>query len=140
MMEKIISESKIDQVAKLINKYDNVVTICHVSPDGDAVGSSLGLYHFLNALDKSVTVVVPDALPDNLCFLGGAKDILNFSKYPEFVAELIDKAELIFCLDFNALSRVGDDLSPLIAKAKAKKVMIDHHLDPENFCDVIISS
>ena len=138
-MEKIISESKIDQVAKLINKYDNVVTICHVSPDGDAVGSSLGLYHFLNALDKSVTVVVPDALPDNLCFLGGAKDILNFSKYPEFVAELIDKAELIFCLDFNALSRVGDDLSPLIAKAKAKKVMIDHHLDPENFCDVIIS-
>ncbi len=139
MMEKIISESKIDQVAKLIDKYDNIVTICHVSPDGDAVGSSLGLYHFLSALDKSVTVVVPDALPDNLCFLGGVKDILDFSKYPEFSAELIDKAELIFCLDFNALSRVGDDLAPLIAKAKAKKVMIDHHLDPENFCDVTIS-
>ena len=120
-MEKIISESKIDQVAKLIDKYDNIVTICHVSPDGDAVGSSLGLYHFLSALDKSVTVVVPDALPDNLCFLGGVKDILDFSKYPEFSAELIDKAELIFCLDFNALSRVGMTWLRLLQKLKLRK-------------------
>ncbi|MCH5327752.1 MAG: bifunctional oligoribonuclease/PAP phosphatase NrnA [Coprobacter sp.] len=138
-MEKIISESKIDQVSRYIDRFDRIVTVCHVSPDGDAIGASLGLYHFLTALGKQVTPVVPDALPENLRFLAGAKDILNFDRYPEYGAELIDRAELIFCLDFNQLSRTGDGIAALVARASAKKVMIDHHLHPGDFCDVAIS-
>ena len=65
-MSKIIPESQIAQVNKLIDEADHIVIVCHVSPDGDAVGSTLGLYHFLSAIDKEATVIVPDALPDNL--------------------------------------------------------------------------
>lgn len=138
-MSKIISENKVAQVAKLIDKAKNIVIVCHIAPDGDAIGSSLGMYHFLNALDKMTTVVIPDAMPDNLLFLKGTKEILNYSKYPEFAGELIEKADLIFCLDFNALKRLGEKMEVAIASSKARKVMVDHHLDPEGFCDVTIS-
>lgn len=138
MITKIIPEVKIEQVSDLIDRHDNIVIVCHVSPDGDAIGASLGLWHFLNALDKSVTVVVPDAMPDNLLFLKGTKDILVHEKYPEFAEETVSKADLIFCLDFNALKRL-DKLAKAVELSDAKKVMIDHHLNPESFCDVTIS-
>lgn len=138
MISKIIPEESIQQVKKLIDKHDNIVIVCHVSPDGDAVGSSLGLYHFLDEIGKTVTVIVPDSLPHNLKFLKGAKDILVYTKYTEYAEELIEKSELIFCLDFNALKRL-EGLEEPVRKASAKKVMVDHHLDPESFCDVTIS-
>lgn len=138
MISKIIPEECIQQVRKLLDKHDNIVIVCHVSPDGDAIGSSLGLYHFLEEIGKRVTVIVPDSLPKNLLFLKGVKDILIYTRYPEYAQELIEQAELIFCLDFNALSRLGDLEEP-IGKASAKKVMVDHHLYPEPFCDVTIS-
>lgn len=137
-MSKIIPESQIAQVNKLIDEADHIVIVCHVSPDGDAVGSTLGLYHFLSAIDKEATVIVPDALPDNLLFLPGAKDILIYSRYTDFANELIQKADLIFCLDFNALKRI-DMMELAIKNAGAKKIMVDHHLDPEQFCNVTIS-
>lgn len=138
MITKIIPEEKIQQVARLIDKYENVVIVCHVAPDGDAIGSSLALWHFMNGLGKTATVIVPDTIPDNLKFLRGTKDILVWEKYPEFAAETISRAELIFCLDFNAIRRI-DRMSGSVAASKARKVMIDHHLEPESFCDVVIS-
>ena len=138
MMSKIIPESQISQVNKLINEADRIIIVCHVSPDGDAVGSTLGLSHFLSAIDKDATVIVPDALPDNLMCLPGAKDILVYNRYTDFANELIEKADLIFCLDFNALKRI-DIMEPAIRNSGAKKIMIDHHLDPEPFCNVTIS-
>ena len=138
MMSKIIPESQIAQVNKLIDEADHIVIVCHVSPDGDAVSSTLGLYHFLSAIDKEATVIVPDALPDNLLFLPVAKDILIYSRYTDFANELIQKADLIFCLDFNALKRI-DMMELAIKNAGAKKIMVDHHLDPEQFCNVTIS-
>ena len=138
MISKIILEECIQQVRKLLDKHDNIVIVCHVSPDGDAIGSSLGLYHFLEEIGKRVTVIVPDSLPKNLLFLKGVKDILIYTRYPEYAQELIEQAELIFCLDFNALSRLGDLEEP-IGKASAKKVMVNPHLYPEPFCDVTIS-
>lgn len=138
MITKIIPEEKIQQVARLIDRYEQVAIVCHVAPDGDAIGSSLALWHFMNELGKTATVIVPDVLPDNLKFLKGAKDILVWERYSEFAGEIIARAELIFCLDFNALKRI-DKMSEAVAAAKARKVMIDHHLEPESFCDVVIS-
>ncbi len=138
MLTKIIAEESIQQVRKLLEKSEKIVITCHVSPDGDAIGSSLGLYHFLDCLGKEVNVVVPDMLPCNLLFLKGSKEIVVYTRYPEFAEKLLDEAELIFCLDFNVLSRI-DRLQGAVEKATAKKVLVDHHLHPGDFCNVIIS-
>lgn len=138
MITKIIAEEKIQRTKKLIERYDNIAIVCHVSPDGDAIGSSLGLYHFLNGLGKEVTVVVPNAFPDNLKFLKGSKEILLHDKYTEFAEKIVSEAELLFCLDFNVPSRL-EGLEQVVCASSAQKVMIDHHLDPGDFCDVVIS-
>ncbi len=138
MITKIIAEDSIQKAKKYIDHVDRIVIVTHLSPDGDAIGSSLGLYHFLLEMDKSVNIIVPNEFPDFLKWMKGAHDIINYEKSQEIAAETIDAAELIFCLDFNTPKRIGD-LGTLVVEAKAKKVMIDHHLNPGNFCDVVMS-
>jgi phosphoesterase RecJ-like protein len=138
MISKIIAEEKIQQVKKLIDKHDRIVIVTHTSPDGDAIGSSLGLFHFLDTIDKQVSLIVPNEFPEFLDWMEGAKDVVVYEKYTEFAQQLIDEAEVIFCLDFNAKKRVSSmELS--VTNSKAKKVMVDHHPHPEDFCDVTIS-
>ncbi len=138
MISKIIASDKITAVEELLDKYEKIVIVTHVSPDGDAIGSSLGLYHYLNDLGNDVNVIVPNSFPDFLRWIPGAKDILDYEKYPEFAQKLINEAELIFCLDFNVPKR-SYHLGPFIEAAPAKKVMVDHHPEPADFCDVVIS-
>ena len=138
MLTKIISQAKIDKVETYFEKAENIVIVSHVSPDGDAIGSSLGLYHFLTGQEKNVHIVVPNAFPEFLHWMTGAKDIIRYDKYAEFADKLIAEADVICCLDFNALSRI-DAVAKPVAESKARKVMIDHHLNPEDFCKVIIS-
>ncbi|MDR0680456.1 MAG: bifunctional oligoribonuclease/PAP phosphatase NrnA [Dysgonamonadaceae bacterium] len=138
MLNKIISESNIQKVKKLIDKSDKIVIVTHISPDGDAIGSSLALYQFFLQIGKSVNVLVPNNFPGFLKWLKGAKEIVVGEWKENLTKDLIGDADLIFCLDFNILKRI-EQLGPLIRQASAKKVMIDHHLDPDNFCDVVIS-
>ncbi|WP_243346337.1 DHH family phosphoesterase [Parabacteroides sp. FAFU027] len=138
MISKVIAEEKIQQVRKLIEKNDKIVILTHLSPDGDAIGSTLGLFHFLNELDKQVSVIIPNDMPQFLKWMDGAKDIVVYEKYPEFAEELMADADLVFCLDFNARKR-ADCIEPALVKSKARKVMVDHHPYPEDFCDVTIS-
>ncbi|MDL2223082.1 bifunctional oligoribonuclease/PAP phosphatase NrnA [Bacteroidales bacterium OttesenSCG-928-M11] len=138
MLNKVIDEQLIQQAKKIIDKYDNIVIVSHVSPDGDALGSSLALSHFLNEIGKNVNIIMPDNFPEFLKWLPCSKDIILADRKKELAAELIDNAELIFCLDFNTLSRI-EHVAPLVEKAKAKKILIDHHLEPDNFCDISIS-
>ncbi|MBQ7042938.1 MAG: bifunctional oligoribonuclease/PAP phosphatase NrnA [Muribaculaceae bacterium] len=138
MISRVLKENKIRELRLLLERCENIVITCHVSPDGDAIGSSLAMYHVLNVLGKNVKIVTPDMLPKNLLFLPGAKEIVPFTKYGDFGRQLFANADLIFCLDFNAPYRV-DKMADVLLKSKAKKVLIDHHLDPENFADVVIS-
>ncbi|NDV79458.1 bifunctional oligoribonuclease/PAP phosphatase NrnA [Dysgonomonas sp. 511] len=138
MLVNIIASSKISQVEELLDKYEKIVIITHVSPDGDAIGSSLGLYHYLTALGNEVNVVVPNSFPDFLKWIPGSKEIVDFERYPDFAQKLIAEAELIFCLDFNVPKRVSQ-IGPYIEAAKGKKILVDHHPDPADFCDVVIS-
>lgn len=138
MISKIIASQKITAVEELLDQYDKIVIVTHVSPDGDAIGSSLGLYHYLNDLGNDVNIIVPNSFPDFLKWIPGAKDIFDYEKYPEYAQKLIAEAELIFCLDFNVPKR-SHHLAPFIEAAKGKKVLIDHHPDPTEFCDVMIS-
>ena len=138
MLNKIIAEENIQKAKKLINKYDKIIIISHTSPDGDALGSSLALYHFLLEYGKQVNVVVPNEFPDFLQWLPGAKDIIIAEKNPPMATELLDAAELIFFLDFNSLKRI-EPLEASVKKSGARKILIDHHLDPEIFCNITIS-
>ena len=138
MISRVIKETKIKELKRLLEQSTNIVITCHVSPDGDAIGSSLAMYHVLSAIGKNVKIVTPDMLPKNLVFLPGAKEIIPFSKYTDYGKQLFSKADLIFCLDFNAPYRV-DRMADTLISSKAKKVLIDHHLEPEDFADVVIS-
>lgn len=139
MITKIIQEEKIQKAQKYIEKGENFVIVTHISPDGDAIGSSLGLYHFLMAYGKdNVAVIVPNEFPSFLKWMPGVKDIIIHEKYPEFAEKCINEADVIFCLDFNTLKRI-EKLGPLIVNAPGRRVLIDHHLDPGDFCRVTIS-
>jgi len=138
MLNKIITEENIQKAKKFINKYDKIIIVTHTSPDGDALGSSLGFYHFLIEYGKQVNIVVPNEFPEFLQWMPGADDIVIAEKDLAITTELMDAAELIFFLDFNELKRI-DQLEPLARKSSAKKILIDHHLDPENFCNLTIS-
>lgn len=138
MLSKVILQANIDKVAKYFERADKIVIVTHVSPDGDALGSSLGLMHFLETQEKTVNVIVPNAFPDFLRWMPGAKDIIRYDKYAEFADKLIGEADVICCLDFNALSRI-DAMARVVGEAPGRRVLIDHHLHPEDFCRVTIS-
>ena len=80
MLSKVILQAHIDKVETYFDRADKVVIVTHVSPDGDALGSSLGLYHFLSVHGKTVNVIVPNAFPDFLRWMPGAKDIIRYDK------------------------------------------------------------
>ncbi|MGL4293485.1 MAG: DHH family phosphoesterase [Bacteroidales bacterium] len=138
MITKIIREELVQKVKKAIEKYERFVIVSHVSPDGDALGSSLGLFHFLGEKGKEVTVVYADQVSDNLSWLPGVKDALFYDETPEAANEVIAAAEVIFCVDFNAAKRMGEMAKEVVA-SNALRIMVDHHLYPEDFCQIIIS-
>lgn len=138
MLTKVIEQSKIDHFTKWFERADKIVIVSHVSPDGDAIGSSLGLWHFLTSQDKNAYVIVPNAFPDFLKWMPGSKDILLYDRYKEFADQLIAEADVICCLDFNVLSRIAD-MADSVAASPARKILIDHHLHPEDFCGITIS-
>lgn len=138
MIADILKENDIKSLRGYIHNYNDIIITCHVSPDGDAVGACLALCHLLRGIGKNSIVILPDQAPKNLSFLHGYRGMLPYTMFQNRANVLIEKAELIFCLDFNALYRV-DKLYDSIEKATAKKVLIDHHLDPEQFCDITMS-
>ena len=139
MLNRVISEDNIQKAKKLTFHYDKIVIVTHRAPDGDALGSSLGLYHFLKETGKrDVQVIVPNDYPVFLHWMPGAKSVINAEWQKKHAELVIASADLIFCLDFNTLKRIAQLENP-VRQSKAKKILIDHHLSPENFCDVTIS-
>ncbi len=114
------------------------VIITHISPDGDAVGSSLALYHYLKGLGKETTLIVPDNIPKYLTWMPGSDNIMVFEENTDRAAELLEQADVICCLDFNSSGRVGQASTSLLF-SKAKKIMIDHHPYPDSFCNLVLS-
>lgn len=137
-IKNILTDSEVSDLKSCVEQNDRFVITCHVAPDGDAIGSSLGLMYILNALGKNAMVVAPDVVRESLRFLPGIEGVIEYPKQKNIAKKAVDGADCIICLDFNSLNRNGD-LGPIINASKAKKVMIDHHLNPEKICDLIIS-
>ena len=135
---QVLTSEELLRLKDYITRYNNIVITCHLSPDGDAIGSSLGLMHVLEALGKTAHVVVPDSIPSSLYFLPGARDVKVLTMHEDVVRNLIGRCNLLFCVDFNDLKRI-DKLGSIVEASKAVKVMIDHHVEPTPFCDLTIS-
>lgn len=138
MITKIIDEDLIQEAKSYIEEADNIVITTHVSPDGDAIGSSLAFCIFLRTIGKNANVIVPNDFPGFLKWMPASSDIIVYEKKKEIADKMIEQAELIFALDFNVLKRI-ENVAISVADSAAKKVIIDHHLDPGNFADLVIS-
>mgnify|MGYP001264838818 CR=1 FL=1 len=138
LITPIIDYNLIQESFNLIESSNQILITTHLSPDGDAMGSSLGLYHFLKQIDKEVKIIVPNSFPYFLKWMEGSEDILIYEYNPKAAETIFNKSDLIFSLDYNIPKRIGP-MSELLENATAKKILIDHHLYPGDIFDVIIS-
>jgi phosphoesterase RecJ-like protein len=124
----------IASLRELLAQPQKIVITTHHKPDGDALGSSLGLYNYLIQQGHHATVISPTDYPEFLSWMPGNGEVMIYTENVAAATTLIANAALIFCLDFNALGRINE-MGELVRESKAKKVMIDHHLEPEDFDD-----
>lgn len=135
----MIAIEKASEIKKLVDENSKFVILVHRNPDGDALGSSLALMHFLRSIGKVADVIVPNAFPDFLRWLPESDAIVNYEQNKEKAAELLRLSDVIFCLDFNALSRIGE-VAGVVAELSQPRVLIDHHLHPEDGFTVAVSN
>lgn len=138
MLSNIIADTSVQQFAEWIRDYERFAIVVHVSPDGDAIGAALSLRHYLVKKGKTVDIIAPNLFPDFLRWMSCASDIVRYDKWKEKGDALLKAADVICCLDFNSLSRV-DEMEEAVKNAPGRKIMIDHHLNADNFCQIVIS-
>jgi len=114
----------------LLRSPKKIFITTHHKPDGDAIGSMLGLYHYLTKKGHDVTPVSPGDLPDFLMWMPGVDKIVNYEATPEKAVAALTGSDLLFCLDFNDYSRTKH-LEQYLAVATQPKILIDHHLFPK---------
>lgn len=133
-----MKEQDIQAIQQLLATPKKIAIIPHRSPDGDAMGSTLGLYHFLLKNNHQPVVVSPNEFPDFLAWMPGSETVKIFEKDKKSCSKILEEAELIFTLDFNALHRVGE-MENVLNKLKVPFVMIDHHQSPADYAVVTYS-
>ncbi len=117
---------------------DNILLVCHINPDGDAIGSQLAFYHYLKSVGRNASMLSPNNLQEFLKWMEGSSEILIYTRERKKCNKVIALADLIIMLDFNQSDRMGEAEDKILSSG-ARKVVIDHHLNPENFADLIIS-
>lgn len=127
MQINILSDAELAQLKQLVSDAEHIVICCHKSPDGDALGSSLGWASYLKMIGKEPYVVIPDAYPDYLMWLPNSERIIRYDKRQELANVLFQDADLVFCLDFSSIDRV-EVMGEALTSSSAPKVIIDHHL------------
>ena len=114
---------------ELSKPFKGIIT-CHQKPDGDAMGSSLALYHFLKSMGHDVKVIAPTNWAPFLDWMPGVNEVIDFEANRAISTQYMNEADFIFCLDFNILHRTKN-LEPVIVHSKAVKILIDHHQQPD---------
>ena len=134
----IITDQEAAILRETIAASQRIVICAHKSPDGDAIGSSLGWAYYLRSLGKEPVVCVPDMVPDAISWLPGSSDIVRYDKHPEKVQQVFDESDLVFCLDFGSTGRL-DEMDHVLAGCKTQRIVIDHHLAPNLEAKLMIS-
>ena len=138
MLDMLIPASQIEALRCAIERNSKFVVAAHKNPDGDAVGSSLAMMLYLRSLGKEACVVLPNAFPDFLRWLPAADEVLFYDTQKEAAEAAINAADAVFCLDFNSLPRVGD-MGGAVAASRGEKILVDHHLHPDEGFSVAVS-
>lgn len=133
-----MTESDIVHIKHLLSQPKQIVIVPHKNPDGDAIGSCLGLYHYLIKLNHSVIVIAPNDYPDFLKWMPDENTVLKYENEKEHCDELITNSDIIFTLDFNDLSRTGG-MENALRESKSIKIMIDHHQQPKDYAAYMYS-
>lgn len=126
------------ELSELLDSADNILIISHINPDGDAIGSQLALYHYLASKGKKAGMMCPNNLQEFLKWMDGSDKINVFTRKRKKCITLIESADLILMMDFNQPNRLGE-AEEYVIRSTATKVIIDHHLEPMEFADLIIS-
>ncbi len=134
-----MKKEDIEALKELLASSKKIAIIPHRSPDGDAMGSTLALYHFLLKLNHQPTVIAPNEFPNFLAWLPGSENVMIYEKEKESSMHVLLDAELVFLLDFNALYRTGE-MEHVLNKLTAPMVMIDHHQQPDGFAKYTYSN
>lgn len=134
----VIPPQKVTAIMVIIERSEKIVITTHLSPDGDALGSSLALYHYLKGRGKQVRIIVPNSFPYFLKWMKGAGEIEVYEYNPAAAQHILHNAGLIFALDYNIPKRVGD-MGTYLETSPAKKILIDHHPFPEEKFDIVVS-
>ena len=135
----LLKEEELASLRQLLTTAKNIVICAHRAPDGDAMGSSLAWMDYLNGTGKTnVKVCMPDATPDFLHWLPGSNAVIRYDRRPREVERIFKEADLVCCLDFNQPSRV-DAMQGALESSEAPRLLIDHHLDPDEGCALAIS-
>jgi len=132
-------KNQLEQLKQWLDKPATVVIIPHKNPDGDAMGSCLAWQGMLNQLGHSTSVIAPNDYPTFLHWLPGHDSVLIYENDQELANKLIAGADMVFTLDFNTLKRI-DQMGARVAESAAKKVMIDHHQEPDDYADITFSN
>ena len=127
---ELLTDNEVAQLRSLIVSVRDVVIICHVNADGDALGSSLAWSEYLQQQGKSVHVIAPDQYPDFLHWMPGQMGIVRYDKKSDEAKALIQGCDLVCILDLNVLSRTGSELENVLSEADKPTLLIDHHLNP----------
>jgi phosphoesterase RecJ-like protein len=127
-----MNEEDIQGIQALLAEPKKIAIIPHRSPDGDAMGSTLGMYHFLSKLGHEPIVIAPNDFPEFLAWLPGSETVMIYEKDKPAATKVLQDAELIFVMDFNALHRTGE-MEHVLGKLTAPFIMIDHHQKPDTF-------
>jgi phosphoesterase RecJ-like protein len=130
MLEPIMTEGECSTLRSLFSQSETIVLCCHQNADGDALGSVLAVGEMLRQMGKEPVMVAPDQYPDYLQWLPNSERIVRYDKRKDYVDMVLKIADLVVCLDFNTLART-DQMEEALKASPAKKVLIDHHLDPD---------
>ncbi len=133
-----MNKEDIYNLKQLLSSPKKIVIVPHKNPDGDAIGSTLGLYHYLKKGHHHAIVIAPNDYPEFLKWMPAEDNVLKYDSNTEKAKALIENADIIFTLDFNALNRIGDMEIP-VTNSKAIKIMIDHHQQPDDYATFMYS-
>ncbi len=134
-----MNSTDIQKIHSLLSKSKKIAIVPHRNPDGDAYGSSLALYLFLKETGHDVHVVSPNEAPVFLNWLPGREEVVIFDEDTDRATKILQEAEIIFTLDFNALHRVGEPMQEVLESVKPVYILIDHHPEPDDFADFTYS-
>ncbi|WP_420572578.1 DHH family phosphoesterase [Kordia sp.] len=133
-----MNEADIQGIKTVLQTPKNIVIIPHRNPDGDAIGSTLALWHYLKKGQHNATIIAPNDYPEFLKWMPGENEIVKFDYEKDRAKEILNDANVIFTLDFNDLSRIGD-MATTVSDCKATFIMIDHHQQPSDYAKFMYS-